>query len=65
MLAVVASAQTTTYNYFRIGSDQDVKTTATAGYALIGGGSDLDDVFGFLCEKGAGGDLPDIACGWR
>lgn len=30
---------------------------ATAGYALMGGGKDLDDAFRWLCEKGNGGDF--------
>ncbi|MBI3646512.1 MAG: cyanophycinase [Acidobacteriales bacterium] len=50
-------AQTPTYKYIRIGSAQDATTKATAGYVLMGGGSDLDDAFRFLCEKGGGGDF--------
>ncbi len=49
--------QAPTYKYIRIGSAQDVTTKATAGYALMGGGDDLDDAFRFLCEKSAGGDF--------
>jgi hypothetical protein len=30
---------------------------AEAGYALMGGGSDLDEAFRYLCEKGKGGDF--------
>lgn len=56
-MTVMATAQTSTYKYIRIGSNQDVTTRATAGYALMGGGSDLDEAFRFLCEKGAGGDF--------
>ena len=52
-----AAAQTPTFKYIRIGSPQDVTTKATAGYALLGGGEDLDDAFRWLCEKGAGGDF--------
>jgi cyanophycinase len=55
--ATFAVAQAPTYKYIRIGSAQDVSTKATAGYALMGGGSDLDDAFRFLCEKGGGGDF--------
>jgi cyanophycinase len=43
--------------YIRAGNDQDVTTEATAGYALMGGGSDLDEAFRFLCKKAAGGDF--------
>ena len=56
-MAIVASAQNPTYQYIRIGSAQDVTTKASPGYALMGGGSDLDEAFQFLCAKGAGGDF--------
>ena len=57
LVTFIAPAQTSTYNYIRIGNHQDVATKATAGYALMGGGSDLDQAFRFLCEKGTGGDF--------
>jgi cyanophycinase len=56
-LALTASAQGQTYKYIRIGNDQDLSPKAIAGYALMGGGSDLDEAFRFLCEKAAGGDF--------
>jgi cyanophycinase len=52
-----ALAQIPSYKYIRIGNAQDVTTKAAAGYALMGGGSDLDDAFRFLCVKGGGGDF--------
>ena len=59
LLAVVASAasQTLVYQYMRSGNAQDVITKPVAGYALMGGGTDLDEAFRFLCDKGAGGDF--------
>jgi len=45
------------YQYFRTGGDHDVTTKPVAGYALMGGGSDLDEAFRFLCDKSAGGDF--------
>jgi cyanophycinase len=45
------------YKYIRTGSERDVTTKTVPGYALMGGGSDLDEAFRFLCEKGAGGDF--------
>jgi cyanophycinase len=56
-LLTFALAQTPTYKYIRLGNPNDVTTKATAGYALMGGGSDLDEAFRFLCEKGDGGDF--------
>ena len=55
--AVFACGQAEPYKYIRTGSDQDASTAATAGYALMGGGPDLDDAFKFLCQHGAGGDF--------
>lgn len=52
-----AAGQDSKYKYVRVGSNQDVSTKATAGYALMGGGSDLDEAFRFLCNKGNGGDF--------
>jgi cyanophycinase len=49
--------QVSGYKYFRIGSQQDVETKTDTGYALMGGGSDLDEAFRFLCEKSGGGDF--------
>lgn len=56
-LLTSALAQSPTYKYIRIGSPNDITTKTSAGYALMGGGSDLDDAFRFLCEKGGGGDF--------
>src|ERR1700760_4817412 len=43
--------------YVRIGSERDVTTKAIPGYALMGGGTDLDQAFRFLCDKAVGGDF--------
>src|SRR5215475_285674 len=55
--ATIAAAQDTTSKYMRVGNAQDVTTKAKPGYALMGGGTDLDDAFRYLCEKGNGGDF--------
>jgi cyanophycinase len=58
MLAASAMlAQASGYKYVRIGSDRDAETKPAAGYALMGGGTDLDEAFRFLCDKGPGGDF--------
>src|SRR5579862_8086264 len=43
--------------YVRQGNKQDVQTAAEAGIAMMGGGSDLDEAFRWLCAKGHGGDF--------
>ena len=35
----------------------DAKTNPVAGVAMMGGGSDLDEAFAWLCNKGNGGDF--------
>jgi len=57
LLAAASPLRAAEYKYVRIGSEQDITTKAVPGYALMGGGSDLDEAFRFLCEKGAGGDF--------
>ena len=41
----------------RIGAKADVSTKTTFGIAMMGGGSDLDEAFRWLCNKGNGGDF--------
>jgi cyanophycinase len=57
-LAAIASfAQAAAYRYIRLGNPEDVQTKAQAGTAMMGGGSDLDQAFRWLCNKGQGGDF--------
>lgn len=57
-LAVLqAFCQTSSYQYFRTGASEDAVVAASAGYALLGGGSDLDEAFRWLCAKAPGGDF--------
>lgn len=41
----------------RIGNSADASVTPRAGFALMGGGKDLDPAFRFLCERANGGDF--------
>jgi cyanophycinase len=52
-----AGAQQPRYQYFRIGQKSDSTAKPNPGYALMGGGKDLDDAFRWLCGKGNGGDF--------
>jgi cyanophycinase len=49
--------RTDSYKYFRLGNKEDVQTKPMAGIAMMGGGSDLDEAFRWLCRKGNGGDF--------
>jgi cyanophycinase len=53
----VSVAQAQSYKYFRLGNPEDVQTKPTFGIAMMGGGSDLDEAFRWLCRKGNGGDF--------
>jgi cyanophycinase len=50
-------AQAQSYRYFRLGNQEDIQTKPQAGIAMMGGGSDLDEAFRWLCNKGDGGDF--------
>jgi cyanophycinase len=47
----------TEYRYFRIGAPENVRVQPRAGYALMGGGADLDEAFRWLCDHAGGGDF--------
>ena len=57
-VALPCSAQApAAYKYFRTGNAADAHVTPRAGYALMGGGTDLDEAFLWLCGRANGGDL--------
>jgi cyanophycinase len=45
------------YQYIRTGYPQNVKTEPVSGIALMGGGTDIDEAFRWLCERTNGGDF--------
>jgi cyanophycinase len=45
------------FEYIRQGNPRDVQTHAEAGVAMMGGGTDLDEAFRWLCAKANGGDF--------
>lgn len=53
----VAVGHTASYKYKRLGSDLDAQTHTEPGIAMMGGGSDLDEAFRWLCGKAHGGDF--------
>ena len=50
-------AQAKPYQYFRLGKTADVQTQTEPGFALIGGGKDLDPAFQWMCRRSGGGDF--------
>ncbi len=57
LIGGVGSSHAASYKYKRIGNSQDIQTHPAAGIAMMGGGSDLDEAFRWLCAKGDGGDF--------
>src|SRR3954454_13056632 len=52
-----APAQSTPYTYIRAGEPANITVHTRAGFALMGGGTDLDEAFRFLCDRASGGDM--------
>lgn len=55
--AHLTSAQGSPYSYMRAGEPANVSVKPRAGFALMGGGTDLDAAFEFLCDRANGGDM--------
>jgi cyanophycinase len=54
---LAAVGQAAQYKYIRIGQPKDAVATPTFGIAMMGGGSDIDEAFHWLCKKANGGDF--------
>ena len=52
-----ALSQSPAYRYIRSGEPTDIKAQSRPGFALMGGGTDLDEAFQFLCDRAGGGDF--------
>src|SRR5690349_17270989 len=45
------------YSYFRVGNTNDVTTPTTGGTVLMGGGTDVDAAFQWMCQLSGNGDF--------
>jgi cyanophycinase len=45
------------YSYFRAGSPNDIAASTTPGTVLMGGGTDVDAAFQWMCQRSGGGDF--------
>jgi cyanophycinase len=54
---LAALSQTAAYRYIRAGDPANIKAQSRPGFALMGGGTDLDEAFQFLCNRSGGGDF--------
>lgn len=57
VLSICRAQTSTEYRYFRVGNPTDAVTKTQPGFALIGGGKDLDPAFLWMCERSGGGDF--------
>ena len=57
LFGIAAVGRAADFKYVRQGSPQDVQTHPEAGLAMMGGGTDLDEAFRWLCAKANGGDF--------
>src|SRR5208337_3654139 len=57
LFLLCSPGQAQSYKYIRIGQKNDVETRPSAGVAMMGGGSDLDEAFRWLCRKANGGNF--------
>lgn len=59
-LAIASSAlaaKAPPYTYLRVGNATDVSPATTPGVVLMGGGTDVDAAFQWLCARGGNGDF--------
>ena len=56
-IAYFAMAQAPPYRYIRAGESANLIVQSRPGFALMGGGTDLDEAFQFLCDRANGGDM--------
>ena len=55
--ALASRSQPAAYRYIRAGEPSDIHARSRPGFALMGGGTDLDEAFRFLCDRAGGGDF--------
>lgn len=57
LLSVLPAFSAKQYSYFRIGNSNDVTTSTTPGTVLMGGGTDVDAAFKWMCGLSGNGDF--------
>jgi cyanophycinase len=57
LCALASHADAGSFQYIRFGQKADAQTHPAAGIGMMGGGSDLDEAFRWLCERADGGDF--------
>ena len=62
-VSAAAAGSAPAYRYIRIGNAKNAHSPTRSGYALIGGGQDLDEAFTWLCERSGSGDFLILRAG--
>ena len=57
LCAVAPAFSAKQYSYFRIGNSSDITTLTTPGTVLMGGGTDVDAAFQWMCQRSGNGDF--------
>src|SRR5258705_10068498 len=57
LFATIPAFAAKQYSYFRVGNPNDTSTSTTAGTVLMGGGTDVDAAFQWMCQRSGGGDF--------
>src|SRR5437870_8977947 len=57
LATVIPSFAGKKYSYFRVGNANDVATSTTPGTVLMGGGTDVDAAFQWMCAHSGNGDF--------
>jgi cyanophycinase len=55
--AALAGPSKAPYEYYRVGNNSDTVTKTTPGFVLMGGSTDVDAAFQWLCSMGGNGDF--------
>jgi len=56
-LAILPANAAKKYSYFRIGNSNEVTTSTAPGTVLMGGGTDVDAAFQWMCQRSGNGDF--------
>jgi cyanophycinase len=56
-LTIPSFAAKKSYEYFRVGNTNDISASPTGGTVLMGGGTDVDAAFQWMCGRSGGGDF--------
>lgn len=56
-VSIPAFAAKKPYTYYRVGNPSDITASTTAGTVLMGGGTDVDAAFQWMCGRSGGGDF--------